>query len=237
MPIPIYVDEKAGSDETGDGTSISPFHTSFHALLTSFPATDGVIDRPILVRKSGTTDLDEWQSISGAAMKKARRLLDVHWKKVQKAKEGRDAAEQEVKEKAEREQRRREEAAKIVLVDDPTKPRAEKVKIGHAELYRGSRVRIFGWVHRLRVQSEMTFIALRDGTGYLQVVLKGDLIKTLDALDLVTECAIEVTGDLKRVPEGKTAPGGYELVADWWRMIGKAPTGVDAYASLFNDVS
>ena len=81
----------------------------------------------------------------------------------------------------------------------------------------------------------MTFITLRDGTGYLQLVLAGDLHKTLDALDLVTECTIEVTGTLKAVPEGKTAPGGHELSADWWKVIGKAPSGVDSYASMFNE--
>lgn len=234
---PIYVDEKAGSDETGNGSETAPFLTPFHALLTTFPSADAELNRPVFTRKADSTERNEWQPISGAGMKKAKKLLDAHWKKVKKAEEGREAAEREAKEKAEREQKRRAEAAKVVLVEDASKPRAEKVKIGQLEPHRGSRVRVFGWVHRLRVQSQMTFITLRDGTGYLQLVLTGDLVKTLDAFDLVTECTIEVTGELKQVPEGKTAPGGHELVADWWRMIGKAPTGVDAYASLFNDVS
>lgn len=231
------MDEKAGSDETGNGSSTAPFLTPFHALLTTFPSADADINRPVFTRKADSTERNEWQPISGAGMKKAKKLLDAHWKKMKKAEEGREAAEREAKEKAEREQKRREEAAKIVIVEDASKPRAEKVKIGQLEPHRGSRVRVFGWVHRLRVQSQMTFITLRDGTGYLQLVLTGDLVKTLDAFDLVTECTIEVTGELKQVPEGKTAPGGHELVADWWRMIGKAPTGVDAYASLFNEVS
>jgi hypothetical protein len=112
-----------------------------------------------------------------------------------------------------------------------------QVKIGHLADFRNKRVRVFGWVHRLRQQAQMTFITLRDGTGYLQLVLTGDLAKTLDALDLVTECTIEVTGELKAVPEGKSAPGGHELAADWWRIIGKAPSGTDSYASMFNEVS
>jgi aspartyl/asparaginyl-tRNA synthetase len=38
---------------------------------------------------------------------------------------------------------------------------------------RGKRVRVIGWVHRLRSQKDIIFIVLRDGTGYLQVVLSG----------------------------------------------------------------
>ncbi|KAJ9101825.1 hypothetical protein QFC21_003164 [Naganishia friedmannii] len=231
---PIHVDEKAGSNESGDGYFAAPFLTTFHAILTSFPTADVMVDRPILVRKFGSTGYSDWQPISGSARKRARKLLDAHWKKVKRAEEGRATAEQEAKEAGEREQSRREEAVRIILVEDATQPRAARVKIGHLKLHRGSRVRVFGWIHRLRVQSQMTFITLRDGTGYLQVVLKGDLVKTLDALDLVTECSIEATGDLLQLPKGKTAPGGHELVADWWRMIGRAPTGVDTYASLFN---
>lgn len=36
---------------------------------------------------------------------------------------------------------------------------------------------------------------------------------------------IKVYGTLKKVPEGKTAPGGHELVADYWELIGLAPPG------------
>lgn len=96
---------------------------------------------------------------------------------------------------------------------------------------------MFGWVHRLRSQKDLTFISLRDGTGYLQVILSGDCARTLDALDLVTEATVECVGTLQAVKEGKSAPGGHELIVDWWRTVGKAPRGEEAFATLFNEVS
>lgn len=55
-----------------------------------------------------------------------------------------------------------------IRVDD-----GSQAKILNLEPYRGKRVRIFGWVHRLRSQKDIIFIVLRDGTGYLQAILSG----------------------------------------------------------------
>ena len=41
---------------------------------------------------------------------------------------------------------------------------------------RSNRVRVSGWVHRLRQQKGIIFIVLRDGTGYLQAVLSGQTV-------------------------------------------------------------
>lgn len=52
-----------------------------------------------------------------------------------------------------------------------------KIKIRQAIANRGKRVKVSGWVHRLRVQGkDMMFIILRDGSGYLQCVLTGKLV-------------------------------------------------------------
>ena len=95
---------------------------------------------------------------------------------------------------------------------------------------------MFGWVHRLRQQKDIIFIVVRDGTGYLQTVLSGRVAQTYEALTLTLESSVEVVGTLQTVPEGKTAPGGHELVVDYWRVVGPAPGAEDAFTNRLNEV-
>lgn len=44
-------------------------------------------------------------------------------------------------------------------------------------------------------------------------------------------------GTIKVVPEGKTAPGGHELVVDYWEVVGKAPGGDEAFGNKLNTES
>ncbi|KAI0698317.1 asparaginyl-tRNA synthetase [Cerioporus squamosus] len=204
---PIHVDESAGSDETGKGTPEAPYQTLAFALY-SHPEGSYVIRKDA----SGT-----YEEPTQSALKKAKKGADGIEKKRKKAEE---LAEREAKEKAEareRKEKKLEESKKIVLQEDPSLPAAVKAKIGNLTPLRTKRVKASGWVHRLRDQKEIIFIVLRDGTGYLQCILSGQVAQTYEALTLTLESTIEVVGTLKVVPEGQTAPGGHELVVDYWR--------------------
>lgn len=91
-----------------------------------------------------------------------------------------------------------EEAKKVIIKEDPSLPKAVivnneilykkiifyiyffyilKRKIKEVDQTTTERVKVFGWVHRLRRQGKnLMFIVLRDGTGFLQCVLNDTLV-------------------------------------------------------------
>ncbi|CAE6490332.1 asparagine--tRNA ligase [Rhizoctonia solani] len=221
----VYVDETTGSDDKGDGSEASPYVTPVAAL--GGPQGTEVA---IFIRKGPS---DEYAPISGAALKRAKKGLE---QQKEKAKKAEAAAAKEAQER-QREAQKLEESKKIVLKEDPSLPSAIKAstKIQGCTELRSKRISVSGWVHRLRQQKGLTFIVLRDGTGYLQCVLSGQLSQTYDALVLMTESTVRIVGTLTEVPEGKTAPGGHELAADYWQLLGAAPGGAEAYSTKFNE--
>uniref|UniRef100_G3SLY4 Asparagine--tRNA ligase, cytoplasmic n=1 Tax=Loxodonta africana TaxID=9785 RepID=G3SLY4_LOXAF len=157
----LYVSDREGNDDTGDGTKEKPFKTG----------------------------LKRWDVISKSQMKNIRKM----WHREQTKSESREKKE---------------------------------VKIHALEAHRGQRVKVFGWVHRLRRQGKnLMFLVLRDGTGYLQCVLSDELCQCYNGLVLSTESSVAVYGVLNLTPEGKQAPGGHELSCDFWELIGLAPAG------------
>jgi len=91
--------------------------------------------------------------MTSSAKKKASKLLTQHRNKLVKQEELRKREEQEGEAKRIAEAKKLEEAKAIVL-EEPSTP-AQKIKIRQAVEQRGKRVRVFGWVHRLRQQGEI----------------------------------------------------------------------------------
>ncbi|XP_042203973.1 asparagine--tRNA ligase, cytoplasmic-like isoform X1 [Homarus americanus] len=160
-----------------------------------------------------------YEVIAKSQLKKLTKL----WKDECKKREARLKKEKEDEEKR---AKVLEEAKKVTISEDPSLPTAACIKIKDSKDYRTKRVKIHGWVHRLRRQGKnMMFIVLRDGTGYLQTVLTDKLCQTYEAAILNTESSVTLYGILQEVPEGKEAPGGHELQVDYWQLIGESPAG------------
>ncbi|KAI7217849.1 asparaginyl-tRNA synthetase [Hortaea werneckii] len=234
-----YVDEAVGFDSTeGDGSQAKPYKSVSYAYLQHGGETTYLVKN----KEKGEGE-PEWKAAAKAALKKAANYADQ-----QKKKAGKEA-ELAIRQKKEQEERERalEEAKKIVIKEDPNLPKAvrinlgetrpEVVKLGNGERpkdvdysapNRGSRVRVFGRVHRERKQKEVAFVTLRDGYGFMQCVLTGNLAKTYDAITLTRETSMMITGEMWEVPPGAHAPNNRELHADYYEIIGKAPGGDDA---------
>lgn len=209
----IYTSEKNGSDDSGDGTESHPFKSVLqamrHAGKEPFPA----------IYVDSKVEGQRYELVAKSQLKKIHKIWvrEVH-KSVDKAKKEEDDAEKRA--------RNLEDAKKVKIELNPNLAEAKLIRIREAASLSGSRIKVNGWVHRLRRQGKLLmFITLRDGTGFLQSVLNDKLCQTYEALVLSTESTILLYGTLQAVPEGKTAPGGVELQVDYWELVGLAPAG------------
>jgi asparaginyl-tRNA synthetase len=223
----IHIDEDVGADSKEQtGTADSPYKTLAYALFAHGESAK------YQTRKSKTGDIPEgadesarleWKAPAKAAMKKAVNLAKQMQKKAarevellaQRTKE--EADRREVLEKAKQIKIEYDESlpTPIRIKLDEVDP--EKVKLGSGDV-KGTRVRVFGRVHRERRQKEVMFITLRDGYGFMQVIFQGPLAKTYDALTLTRETSMEIVGELKEVPAGSHAPNNRELHADFFKI-------------------
>ncbi|KFZ07620.1 hypothetical protein V501_06280 [Pseudogymnoascus sp. VKM F-4519 (FW-2642)] len=232
----IYIDLDAGKDEEGAGGSEAK---PYKSLGYAFIQHGGAENKSYLQRASvtGAVSADgdpserlAWKEPAKSAVKKAQNALDQHKKKLVKQ-------QQIAAAEAEKEQQRLnnlEDAKKIVLTEDASLPKAvrtttgdKNIKLGEGDV-KGARVKICGRIHRLRQQKQATFITLIDGYGHLQCVLTGDLTKTYDALTFAQGTSIALFGEMRKLPDGATAPDGRELQVDYYKVIGSAPSGDDA---------
>ena len=88
------------------------------------------------------------------------------------------------------------------------------VSICDLSKYDGQEVSVRGWLYNIRSSGKIIFPILRDGSGLLQcIVFKNNVSPEVfeKAKTLTQESSLELTGMVRKVPEGKSAPGGYEL--------------------------
>ncbi|KAJ4441052.1 hypothetical protein ANN_10902 [Periplaneta americana] len=209
----LYTSDKNGSDECGDGTEAKPFKTILQAMRHA-----GKEPFPVIYVDAK----EEGQKYEPAAKSQLKKIQKI-W--VRESYKCADKSKREEEDSIKR-AKNLEEAKKIHIKEDASLPTATLIKIVDGKENRGVRVKINGWVHRLRRQGKsLMFITLRDGTGFLQCVLNDLLCQTYEALVLSTESAVRFYGQLVEVPKGKTAPGGHEMQVDFWELIGLAPAG------------
>lgn len=167
-----------------------------------------------------------WVPISDSQLKKQRKTYQIQLRKLESgAKKEQEKVEKEAADAASRE-KNLADAKQIVITENQDLPAAILTKIRDAKPLRDQRIKVHGWVHRLRRQGKaLMFINLRDGTGYLQAVLTNTLCQTVDALLLQPESSVTLYGMLTEVPAGKTADGGHELIVDFWELVQCAPPG------------
>ncbi|KAI9621398.1 hypothetical protein H4Q26_015694 [Puccinia striiformis f. sp. tritici PST-130] len=218
LTINIHIDESKGSDSTGDGSLDKPYQSILGRIHTHY-------------NQAQDDNTGEYIKASATALKKAKKSYEIHVKKQAKATKVQSNDENTKLD----EQTRLEEAKKIILSE--TEGEAKRIKIHNAVENRNVKVRVFGWVHRLRSQKGLIFIVLRDGTGFLQCVLTGKLAQTYDAITLTVESTIELTGKVVELPEGKSASEGHELQVDWWNVVGKAPGDSEAFNNQISEES
>lgn len=113
----IYIDETAGSDETGRGTQEQPYQTLAFALYSHSDAL-------LLIRKDPNS---EYEEPTQSALKKAKKGADGIEKKRKKAEELVERDAQQKKEERERREKLLEESKKMVLEEDSSLPAATKV--------------------------------------------------------------------------------------------------------------
>jgi len=215
-PPQLYISEKEGSDAKGNGTKEHPYKSTQHALRSMV----GVIGEGVHFYIDGTDD--RWMEMPRTRFKKAVKSYNLFLARASHQSAKRAAAAALATESS----TAAPAGITVEISEDKSLTPAKRVKIRELQDYVGKRIQVFGWAHQIRRQSrKLMFIVLRDGTGFLQCLFANDLCLTANGQSLSTESSIFVKGTLQKVPKDQTAPGGIELHADYWEVIGKAPAG------------
>ncbi|KAL6932889.1 probable Asparagine--tRNA ligase, cytoplasmic [Hanseniaspora guilliermondii] len=212
-----YVNELTGTDSADvAGTEQAPFKTTAFAYYTKEVAT-------LKVYKEEGEEKGYFE-ISGAGLKKAKKGAESLKKKAEKLAKAKAASPVEKTVES-------LDFSQLKIDDSLSAP--TRAKILKSYDLKNQRVKIAGWVHRLRLSKKLAFLVLRDGTGYLQAVLTGDC--ALAAVNLTLESSVYLYGTVKPLPEGKSAPGNVELSVDYFEVVGLAPSGADAFTNKIQE--
>ena len=95
----------------------------------------------------------------------------------------------------------------------------EFVKIGAVKKHAGKTVDLRGWIHRTRASKGIVFMVIRDSTGIVQCVVKDKVPGFEKAEETGMEASVSVKG---KVRKDDRAPGGYEIEASKFEVIGTA---------------
>ncbi len=98
---------------------------------------------------------------------------------------------------------------------------AMTVTIAELAGHRGETVTVAGWVVHHRSSGQIEFIVLRDGSGELQAVSRGETRTRLESrlAELTQETAVRVGGTVRPDPR---SPGGIELEIDDVQIVGRS---------------
>jgi len=130
-----------------------------------------------------------------------------------------------------------EALASITLKENASLPAAKVLKIRECTpKFANQRVSVRAWIHHVRNQKKIAFLELRDGTGFLQCVMAGDLVHPSIVEDLKREATVNIVGTLTIPPEGKVCPGGVELQADYWELIGASSPDLEGIINQESNV-
>ncbi|KAH9579437.1 hypothetical protein MS3_00009590 [Schistosoma haematobium] len=166
----IYTSEKRGSDTTGDGTEKAPLKT----ILQAIAKLDGKIDADTCIWVDGVEN-EMWDPVSKSKLKKMIKQYHIQERKHDKVPKRKVTVAFLSQPPAEN--GNLSEAVDVQLTLDTKLPEAKQCKIRDLQTLYDQRVRVYGWVHRIRRQSKtLMFIVLRDGTGFLQCLFSNNLV-------------------------------------------------------------
>lgn len=99
------------------------------------------------------------------------------------------------------------------------------VHISDIQDYVGETVQIRGWIHLKREHGKhILFLVVRDGTGFIQVVLRDNVKGYDEVFNSYREAALIVTGN---VSEDERSPYGYEVRAESVKVISSSQPTIE----------